>query len=53
MRPALALLAGIAVSMSGLLVVLATSMDLGGVLLIVAGSAVALMGIRRSAHQPR
>ena len=44
MRDVIALLAAVAVSVIGLLVVLGTDMDLVGVALIAAGMAVALIG---------
>jgi hypothetical protein len=43
MRDVLALLLGLAISLIGLLVVLATDLDLPGVLLIVSGVAVAFL----------
>jgi NO-binding membrane sensor protein with MHYT domain len=46
MRPVLSLLIGIVVSAFGLWVVLATDLDIPGVLLIGAGVVVALLGVR-------
>ncbi|HEX5395697.1 MAG TPA: hypothetical protein VFX74_01275 [Candidatus Limnocylindria bacterium] len=46
MRPVLALLVGIAVSVVGLIVVVWSSYDIAGVLLIAAGVLVALLGVR-------
>jgi hypothetical protein len=46
MRPVLSLLIGIAISVLGLWVVVATELDIPGVLLIAAGVVVALLGVR-------
>jgi hypothetical protein len=47
-RSILALLGGMAISLTGLLVVLATTVDLGGAMMIILGSAVALLGLRHA-----
>ncbi|HET6379893.1 MAG TPA: hypothetical protein VFH63_02505 [candidate division Zixibacteria bacterium] len=52
MRSVLALLGGLAISLTGLLVVLATAVDLGGAMLIVTGSAVALLSVRHADARP-
>jgi hypothetical protein len=52
MRIALSLLGGIAISGAGLLVVLASTQDLAGVLLIAAGAIVALLSPRALRVQP-
>ena len=49
MRDVLALLLGLAISSIGLLVVLATDLDLPGVLLILGGVAVAVLSRTRGA----
>jgi hypothetical protein len=46
MRPVLSLLIGIVISVLGLWVVVATDLDIPGVLLIAAGVVVALLGVR-------
>jgi hypothetical protein len=46
MRPVVALLVGIAISVVGLIVVVSSELDIGGALLIVAGVIVALLGTR-------
>jgi hypothetical protein len=46
MRPVLSLLVGFAISVVGLIVVLATTLDMVGVLLIAAGVIVAVLGVR-------
>jgi hypothetical protein len=46
MRPVLSLLLGLAISIAGLVVVLASDLDIPGVLLSAAGVVVALLGIR-------
>ncbi len=48
MRPVLSLLIGLAISLLGLVVVLASALDIPGVLLIAAGVVVALLGVRTS-----
>lgn len=48
MRPVLSLLIGIVISAFGLWVVLATDLDIPGVVLIAAGVVVALLGVRTS-----
>ncbi len=53
MRPVLSLLVGLAISIVGLVVVLASELDIPGVLLIAAGVVVALLGIRtKRSHSP-
>lgn len=46
MRSVLSLLVGLAISIVGLIVVVGSDFDIGGVLLIAAGVIVALLGVK-------
>jgi hypothetical protein len=52
MRPVLSLLIGIVVSAFGLWVVLASDLDIPGVVLIAAGVVIALLGVRSGRSHP-